>query len=292
MNFDNNRAKYGLITVVSMLHNLDDDYCIRLHIIYSGSDTSILDQYYVLEDEWDGKLKVYDYDFIAYWNLWLADEDKVKLPSHQLNKFNYLVLASPIYSAWILPEWVDYVIHIDDDTIVNCSLHKLWSYKDPEVPYVGAFELSDKYTVINSGVTIHNLKYIRDNNLIDKMVELSNTKSYEYFEQELWHDLYFNILNKYKILPFSYNWIIRYQHHKCNRTKYLSDDRYKLSIDECLELISDYCKCKNYPSCINIIHYSRTKPWSHKYKLPLKSIWTKYKDITECALNIKYELVD
>lgn len=120
-------------------------------------------------------------------------------------KFTYLTLSRLVLTK-ILPPDVDKVLSMDCDTVVMGSLEEIWD-RDMTNYYLSATREPylcrwDKH-YHNTGVSIHNLKKIREDGKDDEMVKLVNSQRFNCVEQDA-----MNIILADKILdmPSEYNW--------------------------------------------------------------------------------------
>ena len=121
-------------------------------------------------------------------------------------KFSYMSLLRVCYTK-ILPESVDKVLQLDVDTIVADDIDELWDV-DLEGRWFAAV-LEDKSTYkpfgpvyYNIGVTMFNLKQIREDFADDLMIYTLNTRKMPYIDQDAWN-LYWR--NKSVQIPGRFN---------------------------------------------------------------------------------------
>lgn len=106
--------------------------------------------------------------------------------------FTYLCLIRVCYAEMFPNE--DKVISLDADTIVNGSLEDMWNIDltnkwfamcPEELGYYRPFGKDKKY--YNAGVALYNLKQIRKDKAVPKMVEYLNTVDCPCMDQEAWN---------------------------------------------------------------------------------------------------------
>ena len=102
------------------------------------------------------------------------------------NMFTHIGLLKVCYQV-LLP--IDKVIHLDADTIINCSLKPMWDIDLTNkwyamVPeYKGRYKpFGDKY--YNAGVMLLNLKGLRETNIENDMINYLNTVRQPWCEQD------------------------------------------------------------------------------------------------------------
>lgn len=105
--------------------------------------------------------------------------------------FSYMSLLRVCYTK-ILPESVDKILQLDVDTIVTDDIDELWDV-DLEGKWFAAV-LEDKSTYkpfgpvyYNIGVTMFNLKQIREEFADDLMIYTLNTRKMPYIDQDAWN---------------------------------------------------------------------------------------------------------
>ena len=101
-------------------------------------------------------------------------------------KYTYMALMR-IALPFILPEYVEKVLSLDLDTIVTHNIEELWDLPMEGKYIAGSVEdyLTEKkgYQYINFGVTILNLKELRDGTAL-RLIALLNEEEYQYPEQD------------------------------------------------------------------------------------------------------------
>ena len=105
--------------------------------------------------------------------------------------FSYMSLLRVCYTK-ILPESIDKVLQLDVDTIVTDDIDELWDV-DLEGKWFAAV-MEDKSTYkpfgpvyYNIGVTMFNLKQIREDFADDLMIYTLNTSKMPYIDQDAWN---------------------------------------------------------------------------------------------------------
>ena len=86
----------------------------------------------------------------------------------------------------ILPDELDRVLSLDIDTIVDGDISELWELPIDDYYIAGAHEwheTTNKFLYVNVGVTLHNLKKLRDGKA-DEIIRALNTRRFEFCEQD------------------------------------------------------------------------------------------------------------
>lgn len=177
--FDNTRVDYVGTAMYSMLKNLEDGYNIDFYFITRNvtvEDIAKLNSLSIVNPEKFGMITCVDYDeYLENTSLPLIKYDKTTAA------LTDIVLAR-LYLFDIFPE-LNRVIHLDDDIIVCGSLSKYWNYK-PEAPLLGTrkttfykshvnfYNNNNVNCYANAGSLIFDLKYFRENNMFDKILEV------------------------------------------------------------------------------------------------------------------------
>lgn len=182
-----------------------------------------------------------------------------------------------LFATKILPDAVDKVIYLDGDIVVDKSLKELWDLDMADYAIATVTDMSEKlhdysrlgydsnYGYFNSGVLVINLKYWREQNVIDDFMDIIINHS----ERIKLHDQ--DILNivfcKKKIcLPLEYNLQNGFMYRP--ELMEMDYDKYKAAIDYAI---------KNYV----VIHYACSlKPWYVDCDNPLHAVWLKYLKMT------------
>lgn len=123
--------------------------------------------------------------------------------------------------AKIFPD-LDTILSLDVDTIVNQDISDVWDLpienyyfaasRQPRKSKGGIWYVCDLYT--NTGVALYNLKKLREDNKVDEVIHMLNSKKYQFLEQDC-----FNLCcqNNILIMSSDYNandWVDPYQTQK------------------------------------------------------------------------------
>lgn len=160
--------------------------------------------------------------------------------------------------ANFLSNEIEKVLYLDCDILVRGSLEPLFDtcldgfgiaavedVLSPIAPMIESINADPLMGYFNSGVMLINLKYWRDNDIVDKTIEFinNNLKILQHPDQDALN----SVLNKSrKKLHYKWNFLKNYQNIYF-RHEYLEKDVKKISL--------------NYPI---IVHFSGVKPWTSK----------------------------
>lgn len=182
----------------------------------------------------------------------------------------YYRLLAPLF----LPDEIDKILYFDCDVIINGALRELYHTDITDVAIAAVIDESykrednfirlnyeEQYLYVNSGVLLMNLKYWRDNNVVNRCFDyIKNNK-----EKVLLHDqdtINAVLYSEKKFLPLTYNF----------QTGFILTHYYfEASImDEILITV------KSNPI---VIHYDGvSKPWHKSSKHPYKDIFIDFKN--------------
>lgn len=267
---DNNYAPQMLVTIISLLENKNINSFYDFYLLIPKKfSKKILNAFKQL----DNKYFNFKINFIEMHNDFIS------------NKMQITHITHPTYyrlkAAQKLPLKYDKALYLDVDTIVLKDLNDIFDidlkdayiagieaagiiinhYKSPQ--YFDSIGISNMDHYINAGVTLWNLKRIREDNLTPKLLSLANN-NYRTMDQDVINVAF---QNNIKILPFKYNIMTKYK----NEIEAMDEEFYKLygekNIEEGLE--SPY-----------IIHYAdKIKPWAdcNSYKA---DYWWKYANLS------------
>lgn len=118
----------------------------------------------------------------------------------------------------LLPE-LDRVLNLDNDTIVVGDISDLWDLDLDDAFFAGVRELrkSKEHAYINYGVSVHNLKLLRESGKCDEIIRALNTKRFECPMQDSLYEL---CEGRVKLLDGSFN-VTDYTEHSDESTKIL-----------------------------------------------------------------------
>ncbi|MDR2600751.1 MAG: glycosyltransferase family 8 protein [Oscillospiraceae bacterium] len=200
MSFDENYAMPACVTAYSVLRSKAEDTQYSFYfLVHSNVPIDVVERFDKLVEQYPGT-KI---DFII-----IGDKmDIAVIGSH------YSVAA---YFRLLIPELLfklDKCLYIDVDLIVCADLTELWEYDIGNNVIAGVKNISggkEQYKklklptpnqYISSGVLIINLRAIRDEKLIPKLLELI-TEGYKYVDQDVLNKVCYN---RILLLPLKYN---------------------------------------------------------------------------------------
>lgn len=207
---DNNYVMPTGIMLTSLFENNKDAY-VRVHFLDGGLTTENKERLSCIAQNYTQKQIIF-YDI----------DDKLfeDFPINQANQSSHIHSMATyyrLYMAQILPNNVDKVIYLDGDLIVLDSLSDLWNWDvdnsalaavpDPfnnMTKHYNALRYSMDLGYFNAGVLLINLKYWRENHVINDFLALIKNHP----ERLIAHDqdvLNFVFREKKKVLPLKFN---------------------------------------------------------------------------------------
>jgi lipopolysaccharide biosynthesis glycosyltransferase len=251
---DNNYIPQMYVTIVSALENKNQETFYDFYLLISKKLNTKNEKYFYNLEKHYQNCKI---NFIVMYNSF----NDVKMTISHIKKPTYYRLKM----SELLPDNYEKAIYLDVDIIVLKDLQEFFN-TDLTDSYIGGVKaagyilektldeyykkvgLRDKSKYINAGVTIWNLKKIRESNLLNELYD-SASRNYCSMDQDV-----INIVfqNNIKILDFKFNVMTKY------KKKYLKNKKgYE-------QLISIYSKEQLEEGINNpvIIHYAdKIKPW-------------------------------
>ena len=261
---DNQYTKYTMVAMKSMIENASKEYTYHMHILHTDVSAAMQERVKALENantriyfdhvterlaKLDGELPVRDYySHTTYYRLFIPD---------------------------MYPQY-DKAIYIDSDTITIGDISKLYEQnidgyyvagvRDQVViqdetfgEYVEKVLGLDRHAYFNAGMLLMNCKAFREENLLQKFIQLLNTYTFVVAQDQD----YLNIICKDQVLWLDASW----------NTEVFGE-----------------LPCKEED--IQILHYNMaSKPWHYEGFRLSEHFW-KYAQMTSFYEQIRQELVD
>ncbi len=261
---DNQYTKYTMVAMKSMIENASKEYTYHMHILHTDVSAAMQERVKELENantriyfddvterlaKLDGELPVRDYySHTTYYRLFIPD---------------------------MYPQY-DKAIYIDSDTITIGDISKLYEQnvdgyyvagvRDQVViqdetfgEYVEKVLGLDRHAYFNAGMLLINCKVFREENLLQKFIQLLNTYTFVVAQDQD----YLNIICKDQVLWLDASW----------NTEVFGE-----------------LPCKEED--IQILHYNMaSKPWHYEGFRLSEHFW-KYAQMTSFYEQIRQELVD
>ena len=193
-------------------------------------------------------------------------------PKAYISKATYYRL----FLTEILPDYIDKVLYLDVDMVVERSLRELWAINLRDKGIAGIPDYSEggpdryfrlhysmAYGYFNAGVLLINLKKWRDENILQQFMEFLECHGdwIKLHDQDVLN----RIFHQDKVnLPIKYNL------QEGHLLKYPMYDYWRYE--------AELLEARKNPV---IIHYTDNKPWWKKCQNPYKYEFLKYKDETE-----------
>lgn len=188
-----------------------------------------------------------------------------------------MALYLRLFLANTLPERVEKTIYLDGDTIVRRSLEPLWNIDISDYAIAGVRDANQfsknvvgtseydihKYGYINSGVMLMNLRYIRENNIVNRFTDYIVEKDFvlPLHDQQVINNILFD---KKLLLPTKFN--AQYDNYIKPKFRITSIEENNIS-----EMLRDPV----------IVHYTwHIKPWLKYCRHPLAKEFTRIKEKT------------
>lgn len=265
---DENYSKYMYVTILSILANKNDDTFCNFYLLVSNLfQKSIHNEFIKLQNKYPNC----SINFIEMG----SDFTSLKMLIDHITYPTYYRLKM----AELLPQY-DKVIYLDTDVIVKKDLTEYYNidlednyiagvcavtyalHWDVNIDTYKSYGISDLRDIVNAGVTLWNLKKIRDNNLTPKLVEMISNNYYGQ-DQDIINIIFHK---KIKFVNVTYNLMTKYpQLVNKNHKDYMF-----------LKEVYGESNIENALKSPVIIHYAdKIKPWD-KMNSWLAKIWWEY----------------
>ena len=247
---DDNYAEFAGVVITSVLNNAKPDDKLSFFILDGGISGTKKQEILSLKAIKDCNINFVEIDESLF-------EDYKKIKTH-----SYLTI--PAYYRLKLPSLlpnIDKIIYLDCDTVANTSLYPLFNTNIANFA-IGAVKDINKRMLkrnpkyFNSGVLLINLKYWRNNNIEEKLLQFTkaNIDNIKVGDQEVLNRV---LNNEVKILED--NWNVQ---------------------------SSNFTNRSSYTSSPKIIHFvARNKPWKENCFSFHKNLYFKYLQLTPWKLN-------
>ena len=260
---DNNFVQHCCVAITSvLLHNKDVQFYIFTEGLSAENSLVLKD----LVNDLGGRLEIV-----------LVDSNVVsKFPMPE-NADNHISIATyyRLFSALLLPDYIEKVIYMDCDMVVRKSMNELWN-TDLESSAIGAvyqpisksqdddkqrLSIPKDYGYFNAGLLLINLKYWRDHAITDRLFSFIKTRfhSIKQHDQDVLNAVLYS-----EVEPLDYTWNFLPPYFKVTT----------LSFPNCV----DYSKQEKDPAVIHFV--SAPKPWDFGCKHPFRKEYYKYLSYT------------
>ena len=261
---DDNYVPYCGIMLTSLFENNKElNFCI--YILVEQLSNKSKNEFATLAKEYSQRIEII-----------IVDSEKLKdcpiRPGDHVSIVTYYRLLAPV----LLPSDIDKILYLDCDMIINSDITNLYNVDIDGYPIAmsldEAFFEDEKYQRLdydkkhqyrNAGVALFNIKYWRENNIVEKCFEYisNNSKKLIFHDQDTLNAL---LHHKIKSLPIKYN--LQTGFLLTNYAKY-----YKNKMPEILEATKSSV----------IIHFTgESKPWFKDSRHPYRKRFMHYKNIS------------
>ena len=244
-------------------NNLNSKF--NIHVISEGlTDSVVVDIKNIVEDKYKQKLYFYilDSEVLNYFPKYTN--------SHISQAANYRLFVEKI-----LPSYIDKVLYLDCDLIVDSSLEPLWNVDISNYPIAAVEDMwsgkddnyirlgyDRKFGYFNSGVLLINLKWWRENNICDVFIKyLKSHDDLKFVDQDILNGVFYK---SRKQIPLRWN-----VQDGLLRRKPKIKKHFILTL-------------KNEIKHPSIIHYTGSrKPWDYDCINPYRDRYFHYLDMTK-----------
>lgn len=294
---DNNYAMPCGVAMVSLLENNTGED-ITIHIIGMELTDVNKEPLQQIADKYRTKIVFYNID------------------KEYLEKFNlamdgprYINIAAYVrfFIPCILSSEIDKVLYLDSDLIVASGLEDLWNTSIENYPVAGVQDglifydkhlyerlgYSEQYPYINSGVLLINLKYWRENNVLNKLLDYTkeNYEQIVFLDQDVINGaLHESIL----LLPFRFNITSIFYQRDWGSNKYseaVAEARKNPAIIHYVSENKPWQKGRFHPQTPTFLKYKALSPWVNEplkwYSPSLSKKFKYYKRIILYKLGLK-----
>ena len=256
---DNDFIEYTCVAIKSLIENASKEYHYNIHILNTGIDEIQKQKVSCLAS---GNFSIYFNDVTEQLN---SINDKLHVRDYYSKTTYYRLFIADMFPQY------DKVIYIDSDTVILGDISELYNHdigdyyvgavSDPVIAQTDLFSEYaqkvlgiDRYHYFNAGVLMINCRQFRNNNILNKFIDLINTYTFVVAQDQD----YLNILCKDRVLWINAKWNTE---------------------------VFGKLLCKENEICL--IHYNLvSKPWHYKVCRLSEYFW-KYAKQTEYYEEIK-----
>lgn len=266
---DNNYLQPCGVAICSVCEN-NKDIDLNFHIITSDLTKNNMESLKNITEKYKKNISFYFFN----------EELLKKFPAKEKNQPQQITLATyiRIFLGNILPTTIEKVLYLDCDLVCTDSLSSLWNtdltnfaaaavpdYDTDDIRHYNRLKYPQKYMYYNTGVFFINLKYWRENNVLEQLLQYFHNHR----ERILYHDqdLLNGVLHE-RILKLNAKYNVQISYWAKPEYNYSSWERW----DELAE-------ARMNPT---IIHYiSMYKPWFKECYYKPQEYYLKFRNLTE-----------
>lgn len=266
LTLDNNYCQHAAVVIASVCYNNP-----QKHIFFIITDYISEHNIAILS-----KLVQSYNSTIIFRNINLDLTKNFPIGIHTANTYVTLATYYRLFMIDLLPSYIDKVLYLDCDLVVNGSLEELWNWEFKGITCIAAVEeqlsigikrtkalgYPQKYSYFNAGVLLVDVNKMREAYSYKKAINYIQQKKdiIQYHDQDVLNGLFYD---KKEFLPLEFNVmdIYLYQRTKLPQ-RYINEEKSLLSP--------------------KIIHFSGPmKPWFKECKHPYKELYYFYLSNTE-----------
>lgn len=283
---DENYAVYGGVSVTSLFENNKDADEIYVHFLTSGFDDSIKEKLKILEEKYHRHIILYD-----------AEELKQRIIGigatiHDGSYATYYKL----FLQEFLPEEVERILYIDDDTVILGNLQELFTMdmqdrplaivKDSDpLPFYDQTPEEAARCRYNCGVMLIDMKKWREKSYQTEIEDYMRTHHNYCHDQDIVNRMYYEEIRvlpcEYNVQPILYAFTPKQYFSVYHQSDYYSQDEIEVARNNikiahffhwCGE--SAWNKGTLHPYRKLFHYYLELSPWAEDYKAAKKEIGT------------------
>lgn len=257
------------ISITSLLEN-NREYCFCIFIFSNGIKENNCELLRKIINKYNSEVFFYDLDKIK------EKYDQMRIKA----KWDFATFGR-LFAASLLPNNIKKLIHIDCDMIITSSIKELIDLDISNkilagvkeclsVNYRNSINVEKNRILINAGLIVFNLEYIRQHNITKRFTDcICAYKKLEYLDQDI---LNITISNDEKIiLPLKFNSYSVLHYFSYNQLVKLRNPHLFYSKDE-VEIAKEKPVILHFTTC----RYDFGRPWNIENNHPKKSEFIKY----------------
>lgn len=277
---DDNYVPYCGIMLTSLFENNKElNFCI--YILVEQLSNKSKNEFATLAKEYSQRIEII-----------IVDSEKLKdcpiRPGDHVSIATYYRLLAPV----LLPSDIDKILYLDCDMIINSDITDLYNVDIDGYPIAMSLDeaffedekyqrldYDKKYSYRNAGVALFNIKYWRENNIVEKCFEYisNNTDRITFHDQDTLNAL---LHEKIKPLPIRYNLQtgFLFNAYKKNYKKEIGNIMDAITLPTIIHYTGPgkpWFKGSRHPFTKRFMHYKKISLW---HKIPLANVKLTFRD--------------